>query len=70
MKEKVEPPKKLVKPAAAPSIPHAAIRRPKRAASALTKNYREAESDDSQSESEEPPAPKAKDNLVRYSSAL
>ncbi|XP_074537165.1 synaptonemal complex protein 2 [Halichoeres trimaculatus] len=58
MKEIVEQLKKVVKPAAAPSRPHAAVRRSRRAAAALTKTYREAESGDSQSESEEPPAPK------------
>ncbi|XP_040010003.1 synaptonemal complex protein 2-like [Xiphias gladius] len=54
VKERVEQPKKTVKPAAAPE----AGRRPKRAAATSTKNYREPDTDDSQSESENPPVPK------------
>ncbi|CAJ1085456.1 synaptonemal complex protein 2 isoform X8 [Xyrichtys novacula] len=60
-KERVEQPKKTVKPAAAPSRPHAAGRRPQRAAVTSVKTYREPDTDDSQSESEKPAAPKTKD---------
>ncbi|XP_069382156.1 synaptonemal complex protein 2 [Paralichthys olivaceus] len=59
VKARVEQPKKMVKPAAeAPNRPHAAGRRPRRAAATSTKSYREADTDESQSESERPPAPK------------
>lgn len=62
VKERVEQPNKAVKPAAtAPNRPHAAGRRPQRTAATSTKSYRELDTDDSQSESEELPAPKAKD---------
>ncbi|XP_071331947.1 synaptonemal complex protein 2 isoform X2 [Trachinotus anak] len=54
VKERVEQPKKTVKPAA----PHAAGRRPKRAAATSTKSYREPDTDDSQSESENCLVPK------------
>ncbi|XP_076597979.1 synaptonemal complex protein 2 [Chaetodon auriga] len=58
-KERVEQPKKTVKPAAAPSRPHAeGRRRPPRAAAISTKSYKELDTDDSQSESEEPPVSK------------
>ncbi|AWP09495.1 putative synaptonemal complex protein 2 [Scophthalmus maximus] len=43
---------------AAPNRPHAAGRRPRRAAATLTKSYREPDTDDSQSESEKPPVTK------------
>lgn len=66
VKEKVEQPKKTVKPAAAPNRPHAAGRRPQRAAATTTKNYREPDTDDSQSESEKPPVSKAKDFPIYY----
>ncbi|XP_038579496.1 synaptonemal complex protein 2 isoform X5 [Micropterus salmoides] len=51
VKERVEQPKKTVKPVAAG-------RRPQRAAAASTKSYREPDTDDSQSESETPLVPK------------
>ncbi|XP_035863720.1 synaptonemal complex protein 2 isoform X6 [Sander lucioperca] len=57
VQERVEQPNKTVKPAVAPSRPHAAGRRPRRSA-ATFKNYREPDTDDSQSESEKPPVPK------------
>ncbi|XP_060930612.1 synaptonemal complex protein 2 [Limanda limanda] len=61
VKESVEQPKKMVKPAAeAPSRPHAAGRRPKRAAATSTKSYREPDTDDSQSDAEKPLAHMAK----------
>ncbi|CAB1445715.1 unnamed protein product [Pleuronectes platessa] len=51
VKERVEQPKKMVKPAAeAPNRPHAAGRRPRRAAATSTKSYREPDTDDSQSD--------------------
>ncbi|XP_053281245.1 synaptonemal complex protein 2 [Pleuronectes platessa] len=57
VKERVEQPKKMVKPAAeAPNRPHAAGRRPRRAAATSTKSYREPDTDDSQSDVEKPPA--------------
>ncbi|XP_071372422.1 synaptonemal complex protein 2 [Centroberyx affinis] len=56
--EAVEQPEKTVKPAAAPNRPAAAGRRPQRAAAITTKSYREPDTDDSQSESEQPPASK------------
>ncbi|XP_070767245.1 synaptonemal complex protein 2 [Enoplosus armatus] len=58
VKERVEVPKKTVKPAASPNRPHAAGRRPQRAAATSTKSYREPDTEDSQSESEKPPVPK------------
>uniref|UniRef100_A0A4W6C0X2 Synaptonemal complex protein 2 n=1 Tax=Lates calcarifer TaxID=8187 RepID=A0A4W6C0X2_LATCA len=58
VKLRVEQPKKTVKPAATPNRPHAAGRRPKRAAATFTKSYREPDTDDSQSESERPSGPK------------
>ncbi|XP_056241980.1 synaptonemal complex protein 2 [Seriola aureovittata] len=58
VKERVVQPKKTVKPAAAPSRPHAAGGRPKRAVHTSTKSYREPDTDDSQSESATPAVPK------------
>ncbi|XP_070825464.1 synaptonemal complex protein 2 [Chaetodon trifascialis] len=58
VKERVEQPKKTVKPATAPNRPHAEGRRPPRAAAVSTKSYKEPDTDDSQSESEEPPVSK------------
>lgn len=58
VKQVLDKPKKMVKPAAAPSRPHAAGKRPKRAAATSTKSYREPDTDDSQSEPENPPRPK------------
>ncbi|KAM7404534.1 hypothetical protein PAMP_011876 [Pampus punctatissimus] len=52
MKKAVKQPKKTVKPAAEPRRPHAAGRRPQRAAAITAKSYREPDTDDSQSESE------------------
>ena len=66
VKETVEQPKKTVKPGATPSRSNAAGRRPKRAAAAYKKSYREPDTDDSQSESEEPLVPKAKDLYISY----
>lgn len=60
VKERVEQPKKTVKPVAAG-------RRPQRAAAASTKSYREPDTDDSQSESETPLVPKAKTSLCLMS---
>ncbi|XP_051805719.1 synaptonemal complex protein 2 [Acanthochromis polyacanthus] len=61
-KTSLDKPKKTVKPAAAaPSRPHAAGKRPRRAAAISTKSYRVPDTDDSQSEPEKPPSPKAKD---------
>ncbi|XP_034446233.1 synaptonemal complex protein 2 isoform X1 [Hippoglossus hippoglossus] len=61
VKERVEQPKKMVKPAAeAPNRPHAEGRRPRRAAATSTKSYREPDTDDSQSDAEKPPAHMAK----------
>ncbi|XP_047187101.1 synaptonemal complex protein 2-like isoform X2 [Scophthalmus maximus] len=58
-KEGAEKGKKTMKSAAAaPNRPHAAGRRPRRAAATLTKSYREPDTDDSQSESEKPPVTK------------
>ncbi|XP_034732402.1 synaptonemal complex protein 2 isoform X2 [Etheostoma cragini] len=57
VEEKVEQPNKTVKSAVPPSRPHAAGRRPRRSV-ATSKNYREPDTDDSQSESEKPPVPK------------
>lgn len=65
MKERVEKPKKTVKPAA-PNRPHPAGRRPQRAAATSTKSYKEPDTDDSQSESENPPVSKAKDFPISY----
>ncbi|TKS77440.1 Synaptonemal complex protein 2 [Collichthys lucidus] len=56
--ERVEHPKKTVKPAAAPNRRHAAGRRPQRAAAACAKSYKEPDTDYSQSESDEPPVSK------------
>ncbi|XP_037627910.1 synaptonemal complex protein 2 isoform X9 [Sebastes umbrosus] len=58
VKERVEQPKKTVKPAAAPSRRHAAGRRSQRTAVVSTKSYRDPDTDNSQSESEKPPDPK------------
>lgn len=66
VKEKAEQPKKTVNPAAAPNRPHAAGRRPQRAAATSTKSYREPDTDDSPSESEKPLVPKAKDFPLYY----
>ncbi|XP_073325885.1 synaptonemal complex protein 2 [Pagrus major] len=60
MKERVEQPKKTVKPAAAPNRPNAANRRPQRAAAITTKSYKEPDTDESQSESEKPPVSKGR----------
>ncbi|XP_035863717.1 synaptonemal complex protein 2 isoform X3 [Sander lucioperca] len=65
VQERVEQPNKTVKPAVAPSRPHAAGRRPRRSA-ATFKNYREPDTDDSQSESEKPPVPKANASPISY----
>ena len=58
MKEAVEQPDRQ------PTIPSraapAAGRRPQRAAATNGKSYREPDTDDSQSEADQPPAPKAK----------
>ncbi|XP_027144283.1 synaptonemal complex protein 2 isoform X2 [Larimichthys crocea] len=56
--ERVEHPKKTLKPAAAPNRRHAAGRRPQRAAAASAKSYKEPDTDYSQSESDEPPVSK------------
>ncbi|KAK2851248.1 hypothetical protein Q5P01_007524 [Channa striata] len=56
--QKVEQPKKRVKPAAVSSRLHAAGRRPKRAVATANKSYKEPNTDSSQSESETPPVPK------------
>ncbi|XP_029292237.1 synaptonemal complex protein 2 isoform X3 [Cottoperca gobio] len=58
VKERWEQPKKTVEPAAAPNRPHVAGRRPQRTAAISTKSYREADTDDSQSESEKALSPK------------
>ncbi|XP_030588703.1 synaptonemal complex protein 2 isoform X3 [Archocentrus centrarchus] len=59
MKKALGQPKETVKPAAAPRRPHAAGRRPKRAAATSAKSYKEPDTDDSQSEEpEDPPATK------------
>ncbi|KAM9350340.1 LOW QUALITY PROTEIN: synaptonemal complex protein 2 [Symphorus nematophorus] len=58
VRERVEQPEKKVKPAATPSRPHAASRRPQRAAATSTKSYKEPDTEDSQSESEKPPVSK------------
>ncbi|XP_041654666.1 synaptonemal complex protein 2 [Cheilinus undulatus] len=55
-------PKKRVKQAAEPSRPHEAVRRPRRAAAAFAKSYREPDTDDSQSESDKPLTSEAEDN--------
>ncbi|XP_075950789.1 synaptonemal complex protein 2 [Anarhichas minor] len=60
VKGRVEQPNKAVKPA--PSRPHAAGRRPQRAAAISTKSYVEPDTDDSLSESESPA-------VSKYSSA-
>ncbi|XP_039657476.1 synaptonemal complex protein 2 isoform X4 [Perca fluviatilis] len=65
VQERVEQPNKTVKPAVAPSRPHAAVRRPRRSA-ATSKNYREPDTDDSHSESEKPPVPKANASPISY----
>ncbi|XP_026222650.1 synaptonemal complex protein 2 isoform X2 [Anabas testudineus] len=57
VKDRVEQQQKTVK-AAAPNRPHAAGRRPRRAAATSTKSYKEPDTDDSQSESEKLPGPK------------
>ncbi|XP_074501267.1 synaptonemal complex protein 2 [Sebastes fasciatus] len=58
VEERVEQPKKTVKPAAAPSRRHAAGRRSQRTAVVSNKSYRDPDTDNSQSESEKPPDPK------------
>ncbi|XP_026188403.1 LOW QUALITY PROTEIN: synaptonemal complex protein 2 [Mastacembelus armatus] len=58
VKERVEQPKKMVKPASAPTEPRAPGRRPKRAAAITAKSYREPETESSESESEKLPVPK------------
>ncbi|XP_068589399.1 synaptonemal complex protein 2 isoform X3 [Cebidichthys violaceus] len=60
VKGRVEQPNKAVKPAPAPSRPHAAGRRPQRAAAISTKSYVEPDTDDSLSESENPAVSKGK----------
>ena len=50
VKERVEQPENTGKPAAAQIRPHAAGRRPQRAAATCTKSYKEPETEDSQSE--------------------
>ncbi|XP_032375632.1 synaptonemal complex protein 2 isoform X3 [Etheostoma spectabile] len=65
VQERVEQPNKTVKPAVPPSRPHAAGRRPRRSV-ATSKNYREPDTDDSQSESEKPPVPKANASPISY----
>ncbi|KAG7520462.1 hypothetical protein JOB18_029913 [Solea senegalensis] len=57
MKERVEKPKKAMKPEAEPSRQSAVVRRPTRAAATFPKNYREPDTDDSQSVSEDPTVP-------------
>ncbi|XP_058499749.1 synaptonemal complex protein 2 isoform X5 [Solea solea] len=57
MKERVEKPKKAMRPEAEPSRQCAAGRRPKRAAATFPKNYKEPDTDDSQSVSEDPTVP-------------
>ncbi|XP_070695015.1 synaptonemal complex protein 2 [Pempheris klunzingeri] len=57
VKERVEQPKKTVKPAA-PNRPQIAGRRPQRAAASSTKSYKEPDTEDSQSESEMAPVSK------------
>lgn len=47
-------------PAAVANRPHAAVRRPQRAAATSTKSYKEPDTDSTQSESEMPPVSKAK----------
>ncbi|XP_022597535.1 synaptonemal complex protein 2 [Seriola dumerili] len=72
VKERVVQPKKTVKPAAAPSRPHAAGGRPKRAVHTSTKSYREPDTDDSQSESATPVVPKQQrpENVLQETSKL
>ncbi|XP_023283356.1 synaptonemal complex protein 2 [Seriola lalandi dorsalis] len=72
VKERVVQPKKTVKPAAAPSRPHAAGGRPKRAVHTSTKSYREPDTDDSQSESATPAVPKQQrpENVLQETSKL
>ena len=52
--------------AAAPGRPHAAGKRPKRAAATSAKSYREPDTDDSQSEAERHSAPKANNFCISY----
>nr|XP_033486036.1 synaptonemal complex protein 2-like [Epinephelus lanceolatus] len=58
VKKRMEQPNKTVKPAVEPKRPHAAGRRPQRTAATFIKSYRETDTDDSQSEPEEPPVSK------------
>ncbi|XP_049921300.1 synaptonemal complex protein 2-like [Epinephelus moara] len=60
VKKRMEQPNKTVKPAVEPKRPHAAGRRPQRTAATFIKSYRETDTDDSQSEPEEPPVSKVK----------
>ncbi len=61
-----ERPKRTVKPAAAPNRLPAASRRPQRAAAISNKSYKDPDTDDSQSELEEPPVSKAKKSTSSY----
>lgn len=65
MKERVEQPKKTVKPAT-PNRPYTAGRRPQRAAATSAKSYREPDTDDSLSESEKAPVSKANNFPICY----
>lgn len=71
-KDRLERPKGRVKAAAAataePSRPPAASRRPQRAAAACSKSYKDPDTDDSQSESEELPVSKAKKTSLCFMS--
>ncbi|XP_041802431.1 synaptonemal complex protein 2 [Chelmon rostratus] len=59
VKERVEQPKKTLKPTAAPNRPHAeGRRRSQRVAVTSTKSYKEPDTDDDESESEKPPVSK------------
>ncbi|XP_042347777.1 synaptonemal complex protein 2-like [Plectropomus leopardus] len=58
VKRRVGQPIKAVKPTVEPSRPPAAGGRPRRTAATSAKNYKEPDTDDSQSESEEPPISK------------
>lgn len=60
MKGRMEQVQKTAKQTTAPNKAHAAGRRPRRAAATSTKSYKEPDTDDSHSESEKPPGPKAK----------
>ncbi|KAM9855210.1 uncharacterized protein sycp2 [Aulostomus maculatus] len=57
---------KAVKSTAAPDRPKAAARRPQRAAATTTKSYRDPDSDDSQSEPQEPPPTKLFEHLCLF----